>query len=141
MSEGAARAINILLVDDDDVAVMNLRRAFARAQIHHPLWVARDGREGLAVLRGVDMPPARRLVLLDIDMPGMDGLTMLAELRRDPALQSTSVVMLTSSQALDDRVEAFRLNAAGYLLKPSTFAASLELVTAVDLFWSRVELP
>ena len=141
LSERLVRPLNILLVDDDDLAVMNMRRAFTRGQLSRELWAANDGHEALAVLRGGALPQARRLVLLDVDMPRMDGLTMLAEIRRDPALQATSVVLLTSSDADEDRAEAFRLNAAGYLLKPATFAQTLELVAAIDQYWSRVELP
>jgi CheY-like chemotaxis protein len=135
------RPINLLLIDDDDVDVMNLRRAFERGGLANPLWVARDGIEGLAMLRGGELPPERRLVLLDINMPRMSGLEMLRELRGDPKLQMTSVVVLTTSNDERDRVEAYTLNVAGYLLKPVTFLAFVDLMTALNRYWTLVEMP
>jgi CheY-like chemotaxis protein len=135
------RPINLLLIDDDDVDVMNLRRAFERGGLTNPLWVARDGIEGLAMLRGDELPPERRLVLLDINMPRMSGLEMLRELRGDPKLQMTSVVVLTTSNDERDRVEAYTLNVAGYLLKPVTFLAFVDLMTALNRYWTLVEMP
>lgn len=140
MSE-VVRATNILLVDDDIVDIMNVKRAFERGHIDNPLWTASDGLEGLAVLRGDQMPAERRVVLLDINMPRMNGIEMLRELRADPALHMTPVVMLTTSNDDRDRVEAYRLNVAGYLLKPVTFAAFVELMTTLNQYWTRVELP
>lgn len=143
MNEGhvAARATNIVLVDDDEVDVMNVRRAFRRGHITNPLWVAGDGLEALALLRSREVPPTRRLILLDINMPRMNGIEFLRALRADPALQPTPVVMLTTSNDDRDRIEAYRLNVAGYLLKPVTFAAFTELMTALDRYFSLVELP
>ena len=140
MSE-LARITNVLLVDDDIVDVMNVKRAFERGHISNPVWTASDGVEGLAVLRGGTFPEERRIVLLDINMPRMNGIEMLRELRADPALHMTSVVMLTTSNDDRDRIEAYRLNVAGYLLKPVTFVAFVELMTALNQYWTLVELP
>jgi CheY-like chemotaxis protein len=137
----AGRSINLLLVDDDEVDVLNVRRALERSRITDEIWVAGDGVEGLAVLRGTEMPRERRLVLLDINMPRMNGIEMLRELRADPELQMTSVVMLTTSNDDFDRIESFRLNVAGYLLKPVTFMSFVELMTALNRYWTLVELP
>lgn len=135
------RATNIVLVDDDEVDVLNVRRAFTRGHITNPLWVAGDGIEALALLRSGEVPAARRLILLDINMPRMNGIEFLRALRADPALQPTPVVMLTTSNDDRDRVEAYRLNVAGYLLKPVTFSAFTELMAALDRYWTLVELP
>jgi CheY-like chemotaxis protein len=137
----AARTTNILLVDDDDVDVLNVRRAFERARIESPVWVASDGIEGLAMLRSGQLPRERRLVLLDINMPRMNGIEMLRELRADPELRATSVVILTTSNDERDRLDAYGLNVAGYLIKPVTFAAFVELMTAMHHYWSLVEMP
>ena len=137
----AARAINILLVDDDEVDVLNVRRAFARGRITNALWVAGDGIEALRMLRGGEVPAARRLILLDINMPRMNGIEFLRALRQDPALQAIPVVVLTTSNDDRDRVEAYRLNVAGYLLKPVTFVAFIELMWALDRYWTLVEMP
>lgn len=135
------RITNILLVDDDIVDVMNVKRAFERGNIGNPLWTASDGFEGLKLLRSDQMPNERRLVLLDVNMPRMSGLEMLRELRADPALHATAVVMLTTSNDDRDRLEAFQLNAAGYLLKPVTFVAFVELMTVMNQYFTMVELP
>jgi len=138
----ATRLTNILLVDDDAVDVMNVRRAFARNRASSTrLYVAGDGIEALAMLRGDTVPTERRLVLLDINMPRMNGLELLRAMRADPALQPTPVVILTTSGDDRDRVEAYRLNVAGYMLKPVTAAAFFELMVALERYWNLVELP
>lgn len=135
------RPINLLLVDDDEVDVLNVRRALERGRITNDIWVAGDGIEGLAMLRGSEMPRERRIVLLDINMPRMNGIEMLRELRADAELQVTPVVMLTTSNDDRDRIESYRLNVAGYLLKPVTFVSFVETMTALNRYWTLVELP
>lgn len=123
------RILNILLVEDDEVAVMNVRRAFRKANISNPLFVAGDGVEALEMLRGGEVPLSGRLVLLDLNMPRMNGIEFLRELRADPELSRTPVVVLTTSDAERDKVEAYNLNAAGYLLKPLTFGSFCEMMS------------
>ncbi len=135
------RALNIVLVDDDDVDVMNVQRAFAKSKISHPIWVAQDGISALALLRSGEVPATRRLVLLDLNMPRMNGIEFLRELRADKRLRMTPVVVLTTSNDDRDKVEAYNLNVAGYVLKPVTFMAFVDLMAALDTYWSIVELP
>lgn len=135
------RLLNILLVEDDDVDVMNVRRAFQKNHITNPLFVAANGVEALEQLRGGDIPRDRRIVLLDLNMPRMNGIEFLRELRRDPELHSTPVVVLTTSNDERDRIEAFNLNVAGYLLKPVTFSNFCELMATLNKYWALVELP
>src|SRR6187551_417432 len=116
------RVINILLVEDDEVDIMTVKRAFAKANITNPLYVAHNGLEALEVLRKEDLPPKRRLILLDVNMPKMNGIEFLRELRKDPALAPTPVVVLTTSNNDRDKIDAFNFNVAGYLVKPVTFA-------------------
>jgi CheY-like chemotaxis protein len=106
-----------------------------------PLHVASDGIEALEVLRSGRMGDARRIVLLDLNMPRMNGIEFLRELRADPALRVTPVVVLTTSNDDRDRVEAYNLNVAGYLLKPVTFLDFAELMAALNRYWTLVELP
>jgi CheY-like chemotaxis protein len=134
------RTLNIILVEDDDVDVMNVRRAFDKAQITANLHVARDGLEGLQLLRSGSVPSERRLVLLDINMPRMNGIEMLQELRGDAALRSIPVVVLTTSNDERDRTDAYRYHVAGYLLKPVTFPAFVELMTLLVQYWTKVEM-
>jgi CheY-like chemotaxis protein len=135
------KALNILLVEDDQVDVMNVRRAFDRNRIANPLFVASDGVEALDMLRDGRVPGGRRIVLLDLNMPRMNGIEFLRELRHDPALRLIPVVVLTTSNDERDKVEAYNLNVAGYLLKPVTFLNFVELMAALNKYWTLVELP
>jgi CheY-like chemotaxis protein len=140
------RTVNVLLVEDDEVDVMNVQRAFKRNRIDNPLYIANNGLAALDMLRGSDsdppsVPEHRRLVLLDINMPKMNGLEFLQELRQDESLKSTPVVVLTTSDADQDRLEAYRLNVAGYILKPVTFATFADVVAALNQYWALCEIP
>jgi CheY-like chemotaxis protein len=135
------RRTNILLVDDDEIDVMNVQRAFEKGKIDNPLFLAGDGLTALEVLRDGTIPRERRLVLLDLNMPRMNGIEFLRELRSDPELRTTSVVVLTTSNEECDRVEAYDLHVAGYLLKPVRFIAFVELMATLNRYWTLTELP
>ena len=134
-------ALNILLVDDDEIDVMTVKRAFARANITNKLFVATDGIEALQLLRSDGIPASRRLVLLDLNMPRMNGIELLREIRADAALHALTVVVLTTSNEDRDRVEAYQLNVAGYLLKPVTFHAFAEVMSTLNKYWTLMEMP
>jgi CheY-like chemotaxis protein len=133
--------LNILLVEDDEVDVMTVRRAFEKGHITNPLFVASNGIEALEKLRSGDIPARRRLVLLDLNMPRMNGIEFLRELRADPDLRATPVVVLTTSTIDQDKIDAYGLNIAGYLVKPVTFAAFCDLMITLNKYWALVELP
>jgi CheY-like chemotaxis protein len=135
------KVLNILLVEDDQVDVMNVRRAFEKNRIANPLFVAEDGIEALAMLRSGRVPLSRRIVLLDLNMPRMSGIEFLRELRKDHALMYTPVIILTTSNDDRDKIEAYNLNVAGYLLKPVTFVNFVELMATLNKYWTLVELP
>ena len=134
------RELHILLVDDDDVDVMNVQRAFEKSRITNPVHVANNGIEALELLRNGTVGP-RRLVLLDLNMPRMNGIEFLREVRADGQLLNTSVVVLTTSNEERDKVEAYKLNVAGYLLKPVTFASFVDVMAALNKYWTLVEMP
>lgn len=134
--------MKILLVDDDEIDVMTVRRAFANNHVANPLFVARDGTEALAILREPNPVPAqRRLILLDVNMPKMNGIEFLRELRADPALRQACVVMMTTSNEERDRIEAFKLDVAGYLLKPVSFQALADVMSTINRYWALMEMP
>ncbi len=137
----ADKMLNILLVEDDEVDVMNVRRAFEKAHVSNPLYVAGNGLEALDMLRGNTIPQERRLVLLDLNMPKMNGIEFLEALRADPALSSTPVVVLTTSNDDQDKIDAYNFNVAGYLLKPVTFSNFCERMATLDKYWTLVEMP
>jgi CheY-like chemotaxis protein len=135
------KALNILLVEDDQVDVMNVQRAFDRNRIANPLYVAGDGIESMEMLKAGRVPRERRIILLDLNMPRMNGIEFLRALRADPELMLTPVVVLTTSDDERDKISAYNLNVAGYLLKPVTFINFVEVMAALNKYWTLVELP
>ena len=135
------KILNILLVEDDQIDVMNVRRAFDRNRITNPLFVAGNGIEALRMLRENEVPTGRRIVLLDLNMPRMNGIEFLRELRADAVLQHTPVIVLTTSNDERDKIDAYNLNVAGYLLKPVTFLNFVEVMAALNKYWTLVEFP
>lgn len=133
--------IGILLVEDDQVDVMNVRRAFEKNRITNTLWVARDGVEALEMLERGDVPNERLLVLLDLNMPRMNGIELLREIRSRDTLRHLPVVVLTTSDDERDRIDAYNLNVAGYILKPVTFFNFVEAMATLNKYWTLVELP
>jgi len=136
-----ASPLNILVVEDDEIDVMNIRRSFQKSHITNPLFVAGNGIEALEKLRNGGIPKERRMVLLDLNMPKMNGIEFLRELRKDPALAFTPVVVLTTSNDDRDKCEAYDLNVAGYLVKPVKFVDFCELMVALNNYWMLVEMP
>lgn len=139
------KVTNLLLVDDDDVDVMTVRRALQKNNITNRLYVAANGLEALAMLRDNDkppiVPPTRRLILLDLNMPKMGGIEFLRELRADSELGKIPVIVLTTSNEAKDKVDAYRLNVAGYIVKPVTFSKFVEVMAAVNKYWTLNEMP
>ena len=137
--------LNILLVDDDEVDVMNVQRAFRKIQLEYPLYIARNGMDALRLLRGEQaqesiVPRDHLMVLLDINMPKMNGLEFLQELRADPELRSIVVIVLTTSDDAHDRTEAYRLNVAGYIIKPLAFSSFVDAMATLNQYWELNEV-
>jgi CheY-like chemotaxis protein len=135
------RMTTILLVEDDEVDVMNVVRAFKKNNILNPVFVAGNGIEALEMLRNGEVPAERRMILLDLNMPKMNGIEFLRELRADDGLSATPVVVLSTSDDERDRVEAYNLNVAGYILKPLTFVNFVEAMATLNRYWTLVEMP
>lgn len=136
---------SLLLIDDDDVDVMTVKRAFKKNNITNPLYVVSNGLEALALLRSDNLsqvlPGRRKLILLDLNMPKMGGIEFLRELRADPALRALPVIVLTTSNEDKDKVEAYNLNVAGYIIKPVTFTKFVEAVATLNKYWMLNEMP
>lgn len=138
------KAMNILLVDDDEVDIIAVKRAFEKNKITNPLHVARNGVEALALLRGNGTPsitPKPRIILLDLNMPQMNGIDFLKELRTDPQFKDVIVIVLTTSNEERDIIEAYKLNVAGYILKPVSMSKFIEAIALLDMYWTLSELP
>ena len=135
------RPANLLIIDDDDVDRMILLRALRKQRVLNPVFEARDAAEGLSMLREPGAVPEPRVVLLDLEMPGMDGRELLQTLRADPELHRTVVFVLTSSAMESDRAAAWDLNVAGYIVKANAGDDFVRLVELLDLYWRVVALP
>ena len=139
-----APTVNLLLVDDDEVDVQGLRRAFVKGRIANPITVARDGVEALEVLRGENGKaklPKPHLILLDINMPRMNGLEFLEAIRGDEEFKATVVFMITTSKAEEDKARAYGHNVAGYIVKQDPAKTFMQAVSMLEHYWTVVEFP
>ncbi|RRS08369.1 response regulator [Pseudoalteromonas sp. J010] len=132
--------ITVLVVEDDDVDYMTVKRSFAKRKIMNPMVRAIDGVEALELLRGgqVDYP---FIILLDLKMPRMGGLEFLEKLRADSQLQETVVFVLTTSKDEDDIHHSYANNVAGYFLKEQASDSMSSLVDMLDGYWRIVQFP
>lgn len=139
------KAVSILLVEDDMVDVMNVKRAFKKNNISNPLFVAENGVEALDMLRGENgipkITPSPKIILLDLNMPKMGGIEFLREIRADDYLKNISVFVMTTSNEDNDKVEAFKLNVAGYILKPLSMESFVNAVSTLHNYWMLCEYP
>ena len=140
----SGNTVNILLVEDDDVDAEGVRRAFRKNKIANPLFHARDGVEALEMLRGENgheklEPPY--LFLVDINMPRMNGISFLEEVRSDENLRRTVAFVLTTSKREEDKMSAYDFNVAGYVLKSKVGNDFMEMVSMLDKYWRVVEFP
>ena len=136
--------VNLLLVEDDEVDVQGLKRAFAKSRIGNPITVARDGMEALEILRGENGQAKLakpHLILLDLNMPRMNGLEFLEEIRADEDLKKSVVFMITTSKAEEDKARAYEKNVAGYIVKQDPANTFMQAVELLEHYWKIVELP
>jgi CheY-like chemotaxis protein len=139
-----SKSVRILLVEDDEVDVMGIKRCFRDLKIANEIVVARDGLEALDMLRGrngVSKLAHPYVILLDLSMPRMNGFEFLQEVRRDPELQRVVVFVLTTSRADEDLLGAYSHNVAGYVVKQQAGKGFLDAVSLIDHYWRVVELP
>ena len=137
------KKFNVLLVEDDDVDTMTVERAFSKANILNPLFTAKNGIEALDLLRGTNGKTAIKrpvVVLLDLNMPKMNGLEFLEEIRKDNVLKRISVVVLTSSSDDKDIWKAYEKNVSGYMTKPVNIDQFVEKMAVLGHYWSLCEL-
>ncbi len=131
----------IFLVEDDAVDQMLLKRALSSLGIRNRLDIANNGEEALEQLgksTGEDRPC---LILIDLNMPRMNGFEFLRVLRQDESLRMIPVIVLTTSKEQKDVRESYRLGAAGYMAKPVDYLQFVELVRTIDRYWSFCEQP
>lgn len=137
------KTVSVLLVEDDAIDAEAIERAFKRARIANPIVRATNGLEALDLLRGNSEgalePPF--IILLDLNMPRMNGLEFLEELRGDEELRKHIVFVLTTSDSDRDKVAAYDKQVAGYMVKSKAGSDFVELIGLLDCYWRVVELP
>ena len=145
MMANSMQPIEILLVEDNPGDVALTRKALERSKISNNLNVARDGDEAIAYLRrssGFEETTTPQLILLDLNLPGIDGRDVLDQIKADPVLRRVPVVVMTSSAAEEDVVRSYESYANCYITKPVTMESFQAVVAAIDEFWfSVVRLP
>lgn len=132
--------VNILMVEDDDIDVEALKRLFSKNGIKNPIYHAANGVEALEIMRGEnnkDKLPKPYIVLLDINMPMMNGIELLKEVRSDQELKDSVIFILTTSPRDEDINTTYKLNIAGYFLKQDV----KELISLLSLYWTLNEFP
>lgn len=134
------KTVSLLIVDDDDIDAMALKRALHKLKLLNPLYRARDGIEAMELLRSGQLPKPY-IILLDINMPRMNGLEFLEVLRADPELTPTVVFILTTSKSDEDIMAAYREHVAGYLLKQRVDSDFMQVISLLDHYWRIIELP
>ncbi|MCO4825087.1 MAG: response regulator [Amylibacter sp.] len=136
--------VKFLIVDDDMVSVMAMKRALKKLKIVNPVQVAKDGQQALEILRGEKngaefTPPF--LVTLDLNMPRMNGFEFLEEIRKDSSLQRAVIFVLSTSDAPRDVAAAYANNIAGYIIKDNLGDSFVKALDMIDAYSKIVELP
>ena len=134
----SSKPVTILLVEDDEIDVKALQWAFEKLKIANPLVIARDGVEAWEMLQELPRP---YLVISDINMPRMNGIELLRKIRASQNTHDAIVFMLTTSNDEQDKIDAYNLNVAGYMLKSDMGTSFTRAISLIDNYWKVVEFP
>ena len=130
----------ILLIEDDQVDTMTVKRDLKEIHVTNPLVHVENGEEALHYLRD----PQREkpcIMLLDLNMPIMNGIEFLQVAKHDDQLKRIPVVVLTTSEEQQDKVNSFNLGVAGYMAKPVDYRQFVEVMRSIDAYWTISEMP
>ena len=130
----------VLLVEDDAVDAMTVKRAFVELHVVNPLDIVENGEEALSYLQNPENEDPC-VILLDLNLPKMNGIEFLRVAKQDQRLRSIPVVVLTSSEEEQDKIDSFDLSVAGYIVKPVDYQRLVEAVKTIDLYWTLSQLP
>lgn len=129
----------ILLVEDDVVDAMTVRRAFKDLNLSNPLTHVTNGEEALSYLR--DAEPLPCVILLDLNMPRMNGVEFITAAKADAAFKSIPIIVLTTSRDHNDVVNSYNLSVAGYIVKPVEYRGFVDVIRTLGLYWTINEFP
>jgi CheY-like chemotaxis protein len=142
MSPRVSNPIEILLVEDNPGDVRLIKEVFKDAKIYNNMQVAYDGEAAMEILRRDDGNIFPDLILLDLNLPKKDGREVLREIKGDDCLKCIPVVILTTSNAEEDLIETYKMNANCYITKPVDLDQFINVVKSIENFWlSIVKLP
>ena len=133
--------VSVLLVEDDEIDADCVIRAFKKIGLENLVHRAKDGIEALEMLRTPGKMHRPLVLLVDLNMPRMNGIELINELRNDPNLSTLVVFVLTTSRADEDRLSAYKHHVAGYIVKNEMDTGFIDLVTMLDEYWRIVVLP
>ncbi|HEY3327815.1 MAG TPA: response regulator [Novimethylophilus sp.] len=129
----------ILLVEDDQVDAMTVKRALKELHVTNPVTHVENGEAAVEHLRGPDEKPC--IILLDLNMPKMGGIEFLQIAKHDDGIKMIPVVVLTTSEEQQDKVESFNLGVAGYMTKPVDYQQFVEVMRSINTYWTLSEMP
>ena len=132
------KTLNILLIEDDMIEVMKFKRTISSLQFHHKITEANNGEEALTILNKKDKLPD--IILLDLNMPKMNGIEFLNILKSDEILRYIPTIILTTSQNQKDLLECYKIGIAGYVLKPLKYEEYVSKIEKLLTYWSVNEL-
>jgi CheY-like chemotaxis protein len=134
------RPVSILLVEDNPVDAELAKRALSKGEKPNPVTIASDGQEALDVLAGLGPLPG--LIVLDLNLPKLNGLEVLEQIKNSPLLRSIPVIMLTTSDRVEDITRSYEAGANGYVCKPLLFEDYSRVVDSIRQFWTETaQLP
>lgn len=129
----------IMLIEDDDIDVMTVKRALKELKVENPLIVASNGEEALQMLKDEQNRPF--IIILDLNMPRMNGLEFLKIIKSDENFKMIPTVILTTSKEEQDVFESYNLGVAGYILKPVDYSKFVDALRILNLYWNLCKLP
>ncbi len=132
--------IPILLAEDDKVDAMTVKRALRDLKVTNPLIIVENGEKALEYLRDPNKAKPG-IILLDLNMPKMNGIEFLEIAKKDDKIKRIPVVVLTTSKEDQDKIESFNLGVAGYMIKPVDYLQFVEIIKTIHLYWTLSELP
>lgn len=136
--------INILLAEDNEDDIIIIQRVFKKLKLTNPLYIVRDGEEAMdfllnkGIYSDIKDAPKPGLILLDINMPKMDGFETLVSIKKEPMLKIIPVIMLTVSEREEDIAKSFENGAVSYITKPMDFEQFVKVIEQFEIYWSLV---
>jgi CheY-like chemotaxis protein len=130
----------ILLVEDDEIDIKSVKRAFDELRVTNPLEVTRNGEEALKYLKN-KRNGRPGLILLDLRMPRMNGIEFLKLIKKEDSLKIIPVVVLTTSKEDEDKAESFNIGISGYMMKPVSYMNFIEVIKTIKMYWTLSESP